>query len=202
MQNLLSMNKFQILLSLALLIFFSACQKDPNPTNNTTQGSMTLSIDGVAQTPTNFSTSNTLLHLEQYGEAARRLDIRATIGNATLILSTSNWDFQNPPTNGMLIKTYDTNTESGTGPNQTCRVNNSITYCDGGLVTYMTNGRNFVSQNIDNEPTGAIVIAQNNTVDKTISGTFDFKVKDFLQPNAQPVHMTGTFTDLPYRVLP
>jgi len=42
---------------------------------------------------------------------------------------------------------------------------------------------------------------QNNTADKTVSGTFDFKVNNFAQPTATPKQITGTFTDLPYSVL-
>lgn len=196
------MNKFSILLTLCLLTLFSACQKDSSTTpNNTIQGSMTLEIDGVTQTPTNFSTNNTLLRVQEFGETGRRLDIRANVGNDMLIISASNWDFQNPPTDGILIKTYDTNTSGGIGPNQSCTQMSGITYCDGGLGTYTTGGAPMMSQTLSNEPTGSIVITQNNTTDKTVSGTFDFKVKDFTQPTATPTHITGTFTDLPYSVL-
>jgi len=199
MLKLTSMSKFQIVLTLFALIFFTSCQKDPN-NNNTVQGSMTIEIDSVSQTPTNFSTNNTLISVEEYGEMGRRFDIRANIGSDQLIISASNWDFQNPPAGGILTKTYDTNTSGGTGPNQYCEVR-QVTFCDGGLATYISNGTNHVSQSMSSEPTGAITITQNNTVDKTISGTIDVKVIDFIQQNAQPIRITGTFTDLPYRVL-
>ncbi|BDS15483.1 DUF6252 family protein [Aureispira anguillae] len=100
-----------------------------------------------------------------------------------------------------ITKIYETNTDGASGQHKTCVTNQSITYCDGALATYTTNGKNLVSEKMLNEPFGTITISQNNTTDKTISGTFDFKVKDFFQPTAQPVHMTGSFSDLPYTVL-
>lgn len=199
MLKLVSMNNFQVLLALSMLIFFSACQKD---SNNANHGTMLIQVDSIPQTVTNIDVDNTLLHLEQYTVAGRRLDIRATIGNATLTLSASNWDFQTPPTDGILTKTYDTNTDLHKGPNQICGVHQSIPFCDGGLATYVINGRTFSSQKMDNKPHGAIVITQNNTAKKTISGTFDVLVRDFLQPNAQPIHLTGTFSDVSYKVVP
>lgn len=191
-----SMSKSQVVFALFLLTFFFSCQPDPNINPG---GTMTIEVDGVTQTVTSFN--NTLLSLQQAGEIGRRLDLRASIGSDMLILSASNWDLQNPPTDGLLTKIYDTNTNGTIAPNQTCLVSSGTTYCDSGLGTYMLSGTTYISEDISNEPTGAITISQNNATDKTVSGTFDFKVQNILQSSSQPKHITGSFSNLSYTVL-
>lgn len=193
------MNRFLIAGTLLVMTSFFSCQKESTPTPNTNQGSMTLEIDGMAQTITSFN--NTLLFLQQHGEDGRRMDLRANIGSDMLILSVSNWDLQNPPTDGILTKIYDTNTNGNIGSHQSCTMRPAGNLCDSGLGTYIVGGANQMSMNIQNEPEGSITFSQNNTTDKTVSGTFDFMVVHVTQPNAQPVHITGSFTDLSYTLL-
>ena len=95
---------------------------------------MTIEIDGVAQTTTGFN--NTLISLTQNGEVGRRLDLRANIGSDMLIITVSNWDFQNPPNDGVLTKIYETNTIGNLTTNKVCTTRPTGNFCDGGLGTY------------------------------------------------------------------
>jgi hypothetical protein len=155
-------------------------------------------MDGVAQTATNFN--NTLLVYPQNGSEERRLDLRADLGDDLFIVSVSNWAFQNPPENGIVTKVYDTNVSAngGMGPNRVCNSTSSGNLCDAGLGSYMVDGITSMSENLSGEPTGTITITENNAADRTVSGTFDFKVSSMIPPNTTPVHFTGSFTDLSY----
>lgn len=191
------MYKFHVLISLVLFTFIS-CQKE-SATTNPPASTMTIELDGVAQTTTGFN--NTLLFLQQNGEDGRRLDLRANIGSNMFILSASNWDFQNPPADGILSKIYETNTVNNTPIYRSCTMRPAGNLCDAGLATYTANGLTYMSGNIAGEPMGSFTITQNNTTDKTVTGTFDIKVVNLIQPSSTPLHFTGSFSDLSYTVL-
>jgi hypothetical protein len=159
---------------------------------------MTVEVDGVTTTTSNFN--NTLLHLTENGEDWRRLDIRTSIdGSNSLILSIANWDAQNPPEDGVVVKTYDTNTNGMGGPNEDCVTIESNTHCDGATATFTYNGTTHVSETMTNEPNGSITITDINTSDLTVSGTFDFKVTNL--QGTQQFEITGNFTNQQYTVL-
>ena len=188
-----------------LLLFLFSCQKSSNNSNNpSSTGSMALEIDGVAQTLTNYN--NTLITVNQNSEIGRRMDLRANIGSELFILTVSNWDFQNPPNDGIVIKPYVTNFEyNGTLNNlptdKTCVTRGNTTFCDGGLITHQVSSLDTrTSVRVPNEPSGRITITQNDPINKTVSGTFDGKVTNF-QSNSQSVQMKGSFTNLSYTVL-
>jgi len=77
-----------------------------NNNNNFTQcsgGTMSVTFRGTNSAPSNFN--NTLLNVTQNGLVARRFDLRTIVSNGILILSISNWDWQNPPDEGVKEKT-------------------------------------------------------------------------------------------------
>lgn len=193
------MYKSPILFSFFLLVLFASCQKES--TTTTTTPTMSVEIDGTAQTATNFN--NTLIKVQQNGEDGRRLDLRANIGSDMLIISVSNWDFQNPPTDGILTKVYDTNTTAygGLGPNKSCTTRPAGNLCDSGLGTYTIGSATWMSENMPNEPRGTITITANDDANKTVSGTFDFKVVEVSNPNNTPKHFTGSFSNMSYTVI-
>jgi hypothetical protein len=195
------MKIIQIILSLSLLLLFGACQPESTITPNTNSGSMTIEMDGVTQTVTNFDNNNTLIKYQQQGEKGRRLDLRANIGNDMFIITVQNWDVQNPPSDGIVVKNYDVNWIPNTPLYQTCIQGNLANLCDDGLGTYTSGGIDHMSFNLPNEPLGIITISENNDADKTVSGTFDFKVQNLIQPSSTPITFTGSFSDLPYTVI-
>ena len=123
--------------------------------------------------------------------------IRDRVDGGTLILSVSNWDWQNPPANGILEKNYHTNEDFDLGPDTDCMDINSIIYCDGGLGTYMISNTEILSsEGMEDEPFGSITITENDPEAKTVSGTFDFLVVDFFTD--EKTSFKGTFTSLNY----
>ena len=101
-----------LLLSLCL---FSCGNDDIIENVNTEEGIMEVEKNGVLFTVTSFN--NTLEEVVEEGEVARRLDIRGEVDGGTLFVSISNWDWQNPPANGVLEKSYDTDDTFDVGPN-------------------------------------------------------------------------------------
>ena len=180
-----------LLYALLGLVVFS-CQPDPNdPGSN---GKMTVEKDGVSFTITEFN--NSLLGEQQLTEFGRRLDLRANVDGGTLVISVSNWDFQNPPEDGIITKTYDTNTDFE-GTHEVCKETANASFCDGGMGTYIIGGTNYISEGFNSQPEGEIIITENDPVALTVSGTFDFEVFD-LFGQGDLIHFKGTFTDLKY----
>lgn len=184
------------IVALAMLI---ACKKDdpkdpaPAPaaqTTNSCPGAMTLSIDGVNQTITGFN--NSLIISEDGVLSSRRMDIRASIGSKTMFLTVSNMDWQNPPANGILAKTYNTDY---TGAD--CREYDGINYCDGMLGTYIVNDSTFYSSGEESIP-GYITITSIDGTNRKVSGNFSFKVIEAFQVDTLIV--TGSFTNQCYTV--
>ena len=191
--------KFNYLFLLSCLFLF-ACNSDDdtNPTSNNDGPIMIVEKDGVEFTAESFN--NTLLSEQQGNEVGRRLDLRCQIDGGTFIISVANWDWQNPPENGVLEKIYDTNVDSdnnnGIGPNAECMDDGSFTYCDSGLVTYLVGTNTYFSDFLDDEPIGQIVIESNDAANKTVSGSFDVVVGDLL--GTQKFTFKGTFSNLNY----
>jgi len=176
-----------------LALFIFSCGEDDTETPIMNEASMEVIKDGVMFTATDFN--NTLLEENQGGEIGRRLDLRANVDNGFLIVTISNWDWQNPPENGVLTKSYDTNVDD-IGPNTDCMMTSSFTFCDGGLGTYLINNETFISEGIDDEESGVITITANDATNRTVSGTFDFIVGNFI--TNENITLSGTFSNLRY----
>ena len=190
MKNLL----FFVLASLAIM----SCQPDNNPPAPT--GSMTLTLDSVSHSITAFN--NTLYKEVQFGEAGRRLDIRVNVDGGTLVISVSNWDWQMPPENGILLKTYDTgdlgNDSTLVGPNTQCKSGSFADYCDAGMGTFIIGNQQFSSEFVEGIP-GWISITNNDATNLTVSGLFEFTAVDLFTEEEKT--FKGNFLNLPYTVL-
>jgi hypothetical protein len=159
---------------------------------------MTLVFNGTSYTFTEFN--NTLYSENQYGQKGRRLDIRTNINGKTIVFSVSNWDWQNPPAEGVIEKKY--STISFSAPGSQCMEIDGYDFCDAGLVTYYPTGN--LSQpyiSMEEDYPGFVQITDCNTQTKKVSGTIDAKLVDFFEVNTDTFTVTGTFTDLCYRVL-
>ena len=178
-----------------LILFFSACKKDDDPAKSTNDPIMEVEKDGESFTVTQFN--NTLLVDNQGGETGRRLDLRGEVDGGTLFITVSNWDWQNPPENGILVKNYHTNEDFDQGPDTQCMDDGTFTYCDGGLGTYqISNTEILFSEDLEDESFGSITITENDPEAKTVSGSFDFIVTDLFNENI--ITFKGTFSNLNY----
>lgn len=186
-------NKLSLLyLCLGLLLLLPSCKEDEEMLMEEEQAVMEIKKNDTDYTISEFN--NTLLEVEQAGNMGRRLDIRFEVDGGTLILSVSNWSWQNPPEDGIVSKTYVTNSNGNISSNTAC----SGGLCDGGLGTYSFNGGAYYSEGITEEGEGQITISSNDTEKKEISGSVEIIVKNFALE--EKVAFKGTFKNLPYSV--
>lgn len=186
------------LLTLVVLAFtiFSCSSDDGDSPSDGTQ-SFTVIRDGVTFQGENIN--NTLILTSQGDQEARRLDLRCDFDGGTFVLSISNWEFQNPAADGVVVKSYNTNTDIG--PDTDCETINGSTYCDEALVTYLIDQDVFISELNDNDQIGTITITGNNSEAKTVTGTFNVLLSDFNGgENEVYIEHTGTFNNLSYTV--
>ncbi|MBR9915646.1 MAG: hypothetical protein GYB32_12610 [Algicola sp.] len=188
--------KINLAIALFVLTMFSCSSDDGNGGSSVGAESFTVIKDGVTFEGENFN--HTLIILSDGTVEGRRMDLRCDIDGGTFILSISNWDFQNPPANGVVEKTYDTNIDIG--PNTQCETIEGSTYCDEALVTFLLGQEVFVSELNDNDDIGGITITNNNPSNQTVSGTFDLLLRNFNSQEETYVTYTGTFTNLNYTV--
>jgi hypothetical protein len=154
--------------SLSCIIVFSQCSKD----TPSISPSVTLTVDGVVKTAT-FSSSQ--LRVETTGNKGRSLVVNLLEGSNLILITVSNWDYQNPPADGVLVKTY----YDPTSPKSTCKVvGGSTALCDSETVNY-TNGQDFYSTIFYDGPAyeNTVKITSNDVGAKRISGEFDVKVQ-------------------------
>lgn len=184
----------KLLIVLLTFTLFTSCKKDNQESENEeTSAIMEVEKDGVMFSVNVFN--NTLIKETQFGEDGSRLDLRCTVDGGTLILSVSHWDWQNPLVDGIVEKSYDTNTEDE-GPNTVCMEGDNVKFCDGGLATYLSGSTLFSSGFIEDEGPGIITILKNDNIEKTVSGSFDIIVLNFI--TEEKVIFKGTFKNLKY----
>ncbi|PKP21494.1 MAG: hypothetical protein CVU05_06640 [Bacteroidetes bacterium HGW-Bacteroidetes-21] len=185
--------KLALLLMVGAFSFISCNHDDettPTPTSPTSStATLNFTINGTSYSSTSFN--NTLVSASQSGQSGNRMDIRGTFdSNKTLILSVSNWDWQNPPTNGVLVKKYDTQVS---GPNADCQTISGTMYCDGALGTYMFGSDYHMTISQD---AGYIEITSCDPTSKKVSGNFYFLASDISETVFDTIQ--GTFTNQVY----
>jgi hypothetical protein len=187
------MKKTFFILFIAIFVFVSCKNNDDDDDNNTNTGSMSFTMDDKSYF--NDATNNTLVEETQMGKTGRRLDLRCNTDKGLFVVTVSNWDWQNPPVNGVLCKTYDTD---GVGKNTKCLHVGNTSYCDGAMGTYIKGAKQYFTQSFDPRP-GTVTITDCNTKNLTVSGSFDFMLFDMFETDS--IDVEGTFTNLKYRVV-
>lgn len=187
------------LLALALVVFtFMSCGSDDSSDDSPSGGTESFIVIKNGVTFEGENINNTLIITSQGDQGARRLDLRCDIDGGTFILSISNWEFQNPPADGVIVKSYNTNTEMG--PDTDCESINGTTYCDEALVTFLIGQEVFISELNDLEDIGDITITSNDASNLEVSGTFDVLLRNFNSQDEEYMTYTGTFTNVSYSV--
>lgn len=187
------MKNLTIVLSL-FIVLFNACKKDDDGGNSSagcSNSSITINWNGTS-VPNEDGFNNTLFE-QQFGEQmARRLDLRTNVDGGTFILSVSNMEWQNPPSDGVLEKIYYTNPFD---PRSACKDINGNEYCDEGLASYIKGAEQYYSDEVN----GTITITSCDNVNKVVSGTYDVTIIEFFEEDT--ITVSGAFTDLCYRNL-
>ena len=186
------------LLILASAFVFTFCGDDDKP--STPQ--LTYTLDGESQ---NIQAVSGILQSQiEHNHEGRALNINAVVGNGqTLSIAVSNWDFQNPPDNGVLTGEYDatwdfedTETEN---PFANClSLDGGVTLCDGGLVSLISASK-FYTSVFDGNTEASITISKCDAPNRTVSGTFSAIISEF--DGVEQFTITGSFTNVKYIVL-
>jgi len=122
------------------------------------------------------------------------MNIQGNFGNGnSLVLSVSNWDWQNPPANGVLEKIYDTHL---TGTNMACQEISGSNLCDRAMGQYINDLIHDAT--ISDTISGYIQITLCDTVNKKVSGRFSFITTDLNQTMYDTIQ--GSFANQPYTV--
>jgi hypothetical protein len=161
-------------------------------------GNMAVELNDSSYIPS--STRNALYIEDNAAQVATRLDIRVTVDTGTIIISVINRNWQNPPKNGVLIKSYDNPTVNADGP--ACDTINSIAYCDGYSVIFLPGGNAAAPyENITEGYPGFVQVSECNVSKRTVSGSFDVKMFRIFATSSDTIYLSGTFSDLCYSVL-
>jgi hypothetical protein len=187
----LTMNRALGVLFIFLIITFSNCSSsDP-----TVAASVTLSIDGTTKAAI-FTAAQ--LIVKTTGEQERAISINAAAGSDLLILNVSNWGYQNPPANGLLIKTYFSLFDDAGRAKATCLQKGITSYCDSNLITYLEGSTFYSSGFYTGDPyETTIKVTANDSAKKTISGEYDAKVQS---TSGTVLILKGKFTNVSYLV--
>lgn len=200
-KSLLNMKKILFFFLAASFIFLYSCSdnnnddpSDPNPPAPTTQ-IMNINVNGVDHVITEFD--NTLVVYPVGSIMGHRMDLRFYLDTVLTDIVIGNYDFQAPPPEGIVEKIYDTNVETGSGPNTECEDTSAGYVCDEagcfydfGLYMYYT---------WEDEDSGFnVTITENNPITHKVSGSFDFKLSHWAQTDT--LHCVGTFENLEYTV--
>ena len=185
------------LLMIASAFIFTYCGDDDKPS-----AQFSYAIDGTSEPIENVSAS--LQSEIQAGHEGRLLNIsfaKAGVFNMLTIV-VSNWDFQDPPHNGVLSGKYDAAWDyKNTGeenPSASCfSLENGLTLCDGGLVTLYTEN-DVYSSVFDGNTAATITISKCDVSSNTVSGTFNAKVGPLNGPHLHTVN--GSFENVKYTI--
>jgi len=196
-------NKLKTRAAKLLLLIFSItltfCGGDDEGGTN----KFTYKIDGESQ---DVITVTGVLQSEiQYDHEGRTLLLTAAAGLDKMISVTiSNWDFQNPPEEGVLEGDYDVTwdmEDTEENPLADCLQltgdHEEVTLCDGGLVTLIS-GTDLYFSVFDGNTEGSITITNCNADKHTVSGNFSAKVGSL--DGLQQFTVTGSFSNVKYSV--
>jgi hypothetical protein len=164
--------------------------------------SVSYTIDGENQKVASVTAS--LQFETQYNHEGRSLYITAAAGLSKMLsVAVSNWDYQNPPDNGILTKIYDATFDFETEADNdlaTCLEltgdNEGVFLCDGALVTYIGNSDIYFSA-FDGNPEASVTITACSPSKRTISGSFTAKVQNF---DSEELTISGEFKNVKYTV--
>ena len=184
------------ILTAAFVLTF--CGDDDNPS----VPQVSYTIDGV---PEAVEYSHGDLQLETHaGHEGRSMNITFVKAGVFKLLSVavSNWDFQNPPNEGVLTGEYDAswdyeNTEEENPLANCLSLQGGLTLCDGGLVTLSLENDTYSSV-FDGNTSATITISKCDPTSRTVSGTFNAKV-GLLDGSVQHI-VTGSFDDVEYHI--
>jgi len=186
------------LLILASAFVFTFCGDD----DKASAPQLSYMIDGESVPVENVNGSlQSEIRADHEGRSLNLIFVKAGVFKL-LSVAVSNWDFQNPPDNGILIGEYDAawdyeNTEEENPLADCLSLEGGLTLCDGGLVTlHMEN--DLYSSVFEGNTAATITISKCDLNTRTVSGTFNAKVG--LLDGSEQHTVTGSFENVKYTI--
>jgi hypothetical protein len=191
------MKRFFIAAVLAVTGILSGCSDDDD------KGSFKLTQDGMEENVSVKVATLTVHDAEtsSTGRASHVLKIEGLVGEDSVKITISNWDFQEPPDQAIHLKNYYNvfmDEELAVGEsNETCmKVAANQNVCEGAIIFYTKNGKTFYSFSND----AAELIIQITACDgQRTSGNFDLTLEN---PHnlGEKMQISGVFKDLKYGI--
>lgn len=181
---------------LALAIIVPGCSDDEED-----KGSFKVTLDGTEK---EVSVSRATLTISDgqtssSGRGSHVLRIAGMIDDDSISIFISNWDFQEPPDNALLVKDYYNiffydELEVGEKTETCMKTSVNSMACEGTEVKYLRGDKLFSSNSSE-----AVVISLTKCDGKRVSGTFDITL---INPydEADKLVINGSLTDLRYTV--
>jgi hypothetical protein len=170
------------------------CGKD----DDASKSSMTLKVDGQA---VELSVSTATLSFEtQNDHEGRALQMLGSANGKMLTIGISNWDFQNPPENGIKVKTYTAAFDENIVGEAECLSldGGSVELCEGILITYTVGDKMYMSALYEGEYDGFVKVTACDGSAKKASGEFDLKLDD---GEGNELALEGSFENVTYIVV-
>lgn len=181
---------------LALAIIVPACSDDDDD-----KGSFNVTLDGIetAVSVTGATLTVSDGQSSSSGRGSNTLRIDGMIGENAISVDISNWDFQEPPDNAILVKDYynvftEDELEVGEKTETCMKTSGTTRVCEGTLLKYLTGDKTFSSHSSE-----AVIISLTKCDGKRVSGTFNITLIN-IHDEAETFVLSGSLTDLRYTV--
>lgn len=181
---------------LAFAIIVPGCSDDEED-----KGSFNVTLDGTEREVSVFRATLTISDGQgtSHGHGSHTLRIDGLIDEDTVGIDISNWDFQEPPDNAVLVKDYynifiDGEMEVGEQTETCLQTSSNSRVCQGSLISYLTGDKLFSSYSGE-----TVIISLTKCDGKRVSGTFDITLTNPYN-EADKLVLNGSLKDLQYTV--
>lgn len=178
-------------------IFFGCSEEDVD------NGSFVITVNGQQKNVSEISARLTLTNAQsQSGDGNHALRIDGLIGEDSVSIRISNWTFQEPPDNAIIVKDYynvflDEELAVGEETETCLRVTENNRVCEGAIVSYITDDTLYWSFSIEDEETPIIRITHCDN--QRVSGDFNLSLEN-PEDFDEKLVVSGTFTNLKYSI--
>lgn len=194
------MKYFVILI--ALFLALGSCKKEPSNNVNPNPPQGVLYVTKMANDTVYYEATDitALFVVDELASKFRNtIAVTAKLNGDYFTFNFSCWEFEKPPANGVILRTYDfgsPNQDTIDLPNTTCLQEDGAYYCDLSVATHYLPGGSFNNTAIYEGHAGTLTITQNILKERSISGNFAFKAINAVTEDT--VSYSGSFSGIVY----
>lgn len=199
-----------ILLLLCIGIIFISCEKESNEpapappvieVPEVGEASFSLFMNGVEQSTADIVGSLVIEDISNWDEENRHMKMKTHIGFNEFLFRVVNYEWQNPPSEGIIKKKYNSNV-IGESEFNSCGEGDFSDHCDRGVLTYsIYQGAYYETRTQPNIEPGVLEITYVDTINHVVSGNFDAKVYEMFELYPDSIHFSGAFENQPYLII-